>query len=134
MWGPRRTIGGSPGERRRFARREAAGRPAAYESLALAVADDGVNLGFLASLPAGKRQPNLLFAAARYLLDARPGDNRHLASWWDQPIDLTFRFLDPDAEISAAGYAGLRLAARLDRQPVDGEHPSTRSYLLLQAQ
>lgn len=59
--------------------------------------------------------------------DARPGDTRHLVTWWDQPVDLTFRFLDPDAETTAAGYAGLRLTARLDRQPVDGEHPSTRS-------
>ncbi|MDA8358884.1 MAG: DUF2332 domain-containing protein [Actinomycetota bacterium] len=57
---------------RRFARREAAGRSPAYESLALAIADDGVILGFLASLPVPKRQPNLLFAAARYLLDAVP--------------------------------------------------------------
>ncbi|MDA8263116.1 MAG: DUF2332 domain-containing protein [Actinomycetota bacterium] len=57
---------------RRFARREAAGRSPAYESLALAVADDGVLLGFLARLPAEKRQPNLLFAAARYLLDDVP--------------------------------------------------------------
>ena len=30
-------------------------------------------LGFLAALPPPKRQPNLLFAAARYLLDAPPG-------------------------------------------------------------
>lgn len=66
--------------------------------------------------------------------DARPGDTRHLVIWGDQPVDLTFRFLDPDAETTAAGYAGLRLTARLDRQPVDGERPSTRSYLLLQAQ
>ena len=57
---------------RRFAQREAAGRSPAYESLGLAVADDEAILGFLASLPAGKRQPNLLFAAARYLLDAVP--------------------------------------------------------------
>jgi hypothetical protein len=57
---------------RRFARREAAGRSPAYDSLALAIADDGVILGFLASLPVPKRQPNLLFAGARYLLDAVP--------------------------------------------------------------
>ncbi len=57
---------------RRFARREAAGRSALYESLALAVADDEAILGFLGALPAEKRQPNLLFAAARFLLDAVP--------------------------------------------------------------
>lgn len=66
--------------------------------------------------------------------DARPGDSRHLASWWDGPVDLTFRFLDADAEIHAAECAGLRLSARLDRQPVEGEHQSARSYLFLRAQ
>jgi len=67
---------------RRFARREAAGRSATYELLALAVADDEAVLGFLAGLPAGKRQPNLLFAAARYLLDVVPdvADLRHLVA------------------------------------------------------
>jgi len=67
---------------RRFARREAAGRSATYELLALAVADDEAVLGFLAGLPAGKRQANLLFAAARYLLDVVPdvADLRHLVA------------------------------------------------------
>ena len=51
-----------------FARREARGRSAAYESLAESVADDPAVVGFVASLPPGKRQPNLIFAAARYLL------------------------------------------------------------------
>jgi hypothetical protein len=48
--------------------REARGRSAAYESLAWSVAGDAPILGFLRSLPPEKRQPNLLFAAARYLL------------------------------------------------------------------
>jgi hypothetical protein len=63
---------GSAENYRRFARREAAGRSPAYESLGLAVADDRLLLGFLDRLPVEKRQPNLLFAAARYLLDAVP--------------------------------------------------------------
>jgi hypothetical protein len=86
---PRASADGMPGlepslgtaeNYRRFARREAAGRSPAYESLALAVADDEAILGFLAGLPPEKRQPNLLFAAARYLLDAVPDvtDLRHL--------------------------------------------------------
>jgi hypothetical protein len=58
---------------REFARSEARGRSAAYEALAEAVADDQVVAGFVASLPVEKRQPNLLFAAARYLLGA-PAD------------------------------------------------------------
>lgn len=51
----------------RFARLEAAGRSATYEALAVAVAHDRDMLGFLNRLPIGKRQPNLLFAAARHL-------------------------------------------------------------------
>jgi hypothetical protein len=47
----------------------ARGRSAAYESLAAAVAEDPAILRFLDALPPEKRQPNLLFAAARYLLD-----------------------------------------------------------------
>jgi hypothetical protein len=58
---------------RLFARREARGRSAAYESLAESVADDAAVVGFIASLPPAKRQPNLLFAAARYLLGVPPG-------------------------------------------------------------
>jgi hypothetical protein len=65
-----------------FARREARGRSAAYESLAESVAKDAALTRFIASLPPAKRQPNLLFAAARYLLGAPPGIGplRELAS------------------------------------------------------
>jgi hypothetical protein len=49
---------------RAFARREARGRSAAYEALAESVADDAAVMDFVASLPPGKRQPQLLFAAA----------------------------------------------------------------------
>ena len=55
---------------RAFARLEAHGRSPAYEALASAVAGDPGIVSFVASLPAAKRQPNLLFAAARYLLGA----------------------------------------------------------------
>jgi hypothetical protein len=55
---------------RMFARLEAHGRSSAYEALASAVAEDAGIIRFVASLPAAKRQPNLLFAAARYLLGA----------------------------------------------------------------
>jgi hypothetical protein len=53
---------------RGFARQEARGRSPAYEALAEGVAGERVILRFLDSLPPQKRQPNLLFAAARYLL------------------------------------------------------------------
>ena len=62
---------------RTFARHEARGRSPAYESLAEAVAGDAAVLRFLVSLPPEKRQPNLLFAAARYLLGA-PADMTRL--------------------------------------------------------
>ena len=70
------------GTYRAFARLEARGRSAAYEALAESVAGDAALTGFIASLPPGKRQPNLLFAAARYLLGAPPeiGSLRELAS------------------------------------------------------
>src|ERR1700759_2016281 len=62
--------------------REASGRSAAYEALAASVAGDDLILSFLAGLPAPKRQPNLLFAAARYVLGAPPdlGTLRDLVS------------------------------------------------------
>ena len=50
---------------------DARGRSPAYEALAEAVAADPHVLRFLDTLPPEKRQPNLLFAAARYL-DAPP--------------------------------------------------------------
>ncbi len=58
---------------RSFARLEAHGRSAAYEALGEEVAADGVITGFVAGLPPDKHQPQLLFAAARYLL-GRPPD------------------------------------------------------------
>ena len=67
---------------REFARLEARSRSAAYQALAEAVAGDAALVRFIASLPPEKRQPNLLFAAARYLLGAPPeiGSLRELAS------------------------------------------------------
>jgi len=60
---PKRTTA----ENYRVFGREARGRSPAYETLAAAVAGDGLILEFLDTLPPPKRQPNLLFAAARYL-------------------------------------------------------------------
>ncbi len=51
---------------RRFAV-SARGRSAVYERLAAALADDEVVLGFVASLPPEKWQPNLLLGAMRFL-------------------------------------------------------------------
>src|SRR5437764_10276205 len=53
---------------RRFAAEEANGKSPLYDELARGVADDDEILDFLMTLPRQKRQPNLLFAAARSLL------------------------------------------------------------------
>lgn len=50
-----------------FAQKKAHDRSALYESCAKAVAGDPAMLTFLATLPEPKRQPNLLFAAVRWL-------------------------------------------------------------------
>jgi hypothetical protein len=51
---------------RHFARREAHGISAVYEAWANAVADDDAVLALIDTLPRPKRQPNLVFAAARH--------------------------------------------------------------------
>jgi hypothetical protein len=51
----------------RFSHEEARGRSPLYEELAHGVAGDAAILDFLVTLPREKRQPNLLFAAARVL-------------------------------------------------------------------
>jgi hypothetical protein len=72
-----------------FAMQEARGRSAAYESLAESVARDPAITGFIASLPPGKRQPQLVFAAARYLLGAPPVIGRLRALVSHSPAELT---------------------------------------------
>jgi hypothetical protein len=66
-------LGLSVAENYRAFAQDARGRSPIYESLAASVAEDTAILRFLGSLPPEKRQPNLLFAAARYLLGA-PAD------------------------------------------------------------
>jgi SAM-dependent methyltransferase len=52
--------------------------------------------------------------------------------WWDQHVDLTFRFLDPDEELTILTDAGFHFWARIERAPYRGvEHPSHRCYLLV---
>jgi hypothetical protein len=61
-----------------FAQNEAKGVSPLYEELARAVAGSDALLGFVASLPEPRRQPNLLFAAVRHLCGT-PADARHFA-------------------------------------------------------
>jgi hypothetical protein len=65
-------LGAGIAETYRAFAEEARDRSPAYERLATAVRDDRVILGFLGSLPPAKRRPNLLSAAARYLLGGAP--------------------------------------------------------------
>jgi hypothetical protein len=70
-----------------FAEREARGRSPVYEGLARAIANDSVALSFLAQLPRAKQQPNLLFAAVKYLYGTRTDWDsfRHLLlQYWDE--------------------------------------------------
>ncbi|HET7459954.1 MAG TPA: DUF2332 domain-containing protein [Longimicrobium sp.] len=59
-----------------FAENEAKGVSPLYEELARAVAESAPLLNFIASLPAPKQQPNLVFAAVRHLYGT-PEDARH---------------------------------------------------------
>ncbi len=70
----------------RFARSQALGTSAVYEDWAAGVAGDPEVLALLEALPAPKRQPNLLFAAAR-LVGAPSGSWTDVGPWvvahWD---------------------------------------------------
>jgi ubiquinone/menaquinone biosynthesis C-methylase UbiE len=66
--------------------------------------------------------------------ETRAGQERTLTRWWDNEVDLTFRFLDPDEETRTLAEAGLTVTARLDRAPDPrAEHASDRTYLLARA-
>lgn len=59
------------------------------------------------------------------------GRAKKMTEWWGHEVDLTFHFLDPDQEVVVLSGTGLRLVARMDREPGAAEYPSRRSYLLL---
>ena len=67
---------------RAFAEREVRGVSPRYERFALGVAEDADVLAFLESLPRAKRQPNLLFGAAKYLTGVLPAYGRSADSSW----------------------------------------------------
>ena len=102
---------------RDFARREARGRSAAYEALAESVADDRALVGFIASLPPAKRQPQLVFAAARFLLDGLDGPLgigalRDLAA--GSPAELTRVILARGTQTNEAARCAVLLPALAD--------------------
>lgn len=93
---------------RAFAR-EAANESPLYARLSSAVAGNGDVLRFLAVLPTGKRQPNLLFAAVRYL-HGTPSDAAEL-------LDLVAR-------------DGERLAATMRERATQTNEPARCAALL----
>ena len=108
---------------RDVARREARGRSAAYEALAESVAGDRALVGFIASLPPAKRQPQLVFAAARFLLDGRDGRDgldsplgigalRDLAA--GSPAELTRVILARGTQTNEAARCAVLLPALTD--------------------
>lgn len=71
--------------------REAHGSSPAYERLSGAVADDPQFLAIIDQLPAPKRQPNLLFAAVRYLggpVDDPEPFRDFVMARWDEVSDV----------------------------------------------
>jgi SAM-dependent methyltransferase len=61
------------------------------------------------------------------------GADKQVSEWWGHDVELTFHFLDADAEVEALRAARLELVARLDRAPHAGlEHASRRSYLVVE--
>jgi hypothetical protein len=68
---------------RDFAENEAKGVSPLYEQLAWAVTKSDLLLDFIASLPPQKQQPNLVFAAVRYLYGT-PIDDQHFAQLIEQ--------------------------------------------------
>jgi hypothetical protein len=102
---------GSAQNYRDFARVEAAGRSPAYQALANAVAADDVVLDFLSTLPDIKRQPNLLFAAARLLVADVP-DIRRLRDLVEQDAaDLTAVMLAHRTQTNEVGRCATLLPA-----------------------
>jgi SAM-dependent methyltransferase len=55
----------------------------------------------------------------------------HLDTWWDQPVDLDFHFLQEDIVAAALQQAQFSITATVRRAPYpEVEHPSERIYLL----
>jgi hypothetical protein len=73
----------------RFAEHEATGRSPLYVELALGVARDREVLGFLAGLPAPKRQPNLVFGAVRMLCGTPAGPDEMRTAVLERGDEIT---------------------------------------------
>ena len=94
-----------------------------YEALCLGVADDAELLARLDTLPAPKRQPNLLLGAVRFLggpVDSSPAFRAFVLDGWDDVAATMLRAPHPDQRAApvrdvAAGAGGAAAAARAAR-------------------
>lgn len=104
------------GRYRRFADQEAEGISPLYTALSHAVAADRQTLEFLATLPREKQQPNLLFAAIRWLsgTPARPED--FLNALHEEPDEVRKVMLARSNQMNEPARCGvlLPLLARID--------------------
>jgi SAM-dependent methyltransferase len=56
----------------------------------------------------------------------------HLDEWWEQAVDLNFRFLPVEAVTAALNQAHFQVEAVVERAPYpEVEHPSRRAYVLV---
>jgi hypothetical protein len=60
-----------------------------------------------------------------------PGEVARITTWWDQPVELAFHFLDPEVEMASLTAAGWVQTARLEREPMTPTEPQTRRCYLL---
>ena len=88
---------------RRFAEGEARGRSPLYEALAHGVADDPAVLGFLETLPHAKQQPNLLFAAVRFLSGTPAGWEELRAAVLDNAAAVRTTMLERSTQTNEPG-------------------------------
>ncbi len=96
---------------RRWAQLEAHASSPVYERLAHAVADDPAALAFLDALPRQKRQPNLLFAALRWLEAPVADPAAALALLGEQPEALRELMLTRATQTNEATRCAVLLPA-----------------------
>ena len=87
----------------------ARGVSARYEEFALGVADDPDVLSFLSTLPAQKRQPNLLFAAVKYLTGVLPDYERFRRFVTDHESRLRRLMLERSTQTNEPGRCAVLL-------------------------
>lgn len=94
---------------RNWAEAEARGVSPVYEDWARGIAEHPATLGLIASLPQGKRQPNLVFGAARFV-GAPIGSSRDLIAWLAKHWDLVVpTILSRSTQTNEAGRCAVLL-------------------------